>query len=364
MNSGFCAWGSSNLMNFIKSDELPDSQAHGTPEEMDKLELHDRVKKCMKDHQADTLVVLGAIDEVMTQNSDLHGATQLHVTQEVDAAKTNIIVGVDRLLEEKLEAKLGPITKALGLTEDCTLKDFKVHEAMIQKRRISWEHDEKEARVKLREEAAEAKLKRKEALAQAKAAKSVPTEPAAASSSSKPPVAPPVVELEAEAVEEPAERPQKRPKRVFQCNDCEAPPFETKVELQEHLQAMCLCPNHNPTVLIPKAAFKKDGAKNESKTRVNRIFKAYVAQGTKVMGTAPKLLKKFGEPNEWLVEYAEAHEKAIHEIKLANKGRFEDEPVPEPVEEVSGGADGDVKEPIEALGEVAQASDGSEVVMM
>ena len=205
----------------------------------------------------------------------------------------------------------------------------------------------------------------KEAMAKAKAAKSA--EPEGASSSSKPPVpvAEPMIEPEAEAVEEPVERPQKRPKREIQCNDCEAPPFRTQGELKEHMQLMCMCPDHNPAVLIPKAAFKKDGAKNESNTRVGRIIKAYVAQGTKVMGPAPKLLTKFGAPNEWLVDYAEAHEKAIHEIKLANKGRFEDEPGPEPVEEVSGGADVDavIAEPADAH-EVPEGADGNEVVMM
>ena len=66
------------------------------------------------------------------------------------------------------------------------------------------------------------------------------------------------------------------------------------------------------------------------------------------------------------MDYAEAHEKAIHEIKLANKGRFEDEPGPEPVEEVSTGADGDevIEEPADVPREVPEGADGSEVIMM
>jgi hypothetical protein len=268
-------------------------------------------------------------------------------------------------LKEYIKEMFQPVNKALGLTEESNLGEFKTQEALVRSRRIAWEITDRDERALKRQEAADEKRRQKAALAQEKAAKSAPAEPEGASSSSKPPVPEPMIEPEAEVVEEPVEKPAKRQRREIQCNDCEAPPFRTQGELKEHMQLMCMCPDHNPAVLIPKAAFKKDGAKNESKTRVGRIIKAYVAQGTKVMGPAPKLLKKFGKPNEWLVDYAEAHEKAIHEIKLANKGRFEDEPVPEPVEEVPGGADVDavIAEPADA-DEAPDGADGSEVVMM
>ena len=260
-------------------------EGRGEPEKMESLKLHDRVKQCIQEHQPGTLMVLGAVEESMAQNAELHAAARAHTTECKDAT----IEAVQKLLEANngkqgnlLRRELEPFKEHYGVGDD-TLRSGD-----------QWEMQRKSIHMKEREQKEFEKLAR-----------------------------------EAERTMKQEERGQKRARR-----DAPAPILVPKVPVP--VVAAAPVPEAPDAKAPPAKRQRKEAAlvleldeaalgKNNRVIRVKKIVSAYRALASATEGVHPKAVQKFGAPNDFLntPKFAAQHDEAMKEFVQGNFGRFE-----------------------------------------